>query len=163
MHKQKGNAYMLVLPCLDYGKHSITFNVYLYRHLDYFVTAVLRVCVLSCWPPSISHIRTAHFLALSQNFEKWLLASPCPSIFPHKTTRLLLDGFSCNLTFGYFRKSAEKIQVLLKYDKNDSYFTWRSIYNFNHISLNTFTAIVHLSRSNFSIARAPLFQLKSAT
>jgi len=28
---------------------------------------------------------------------------------------------------------------------------------------NTFTAIVDLSRSNFSIARAPLFQLKSAT
>ena len=28
--------------------------------------------------------------------------------------------------------------------------------------LNTFTAIVDLSRSNFSIARAPLFQLKSA-
>ena len=31
------------------------------------------------------------------------------------------------------------------------------------INLNTFTAIVDLSRSNFSIARAPLFQLKSAT
>ena len=28
---------------------------------------------------------------------------------------------------------------------------------------NTFTAMVDLSRSNFSIARAPLFQLKSAT
>ena len=33
-----------------------------------------------------------------------------------------------------------------------------SLYN-----INTFTAIVDLSRSNFSIARAPLFQLKSAT
>jgi len=31
------------------------------------------------------------------------------------------------------------------------------------VRLNTFTAIVDLSRSNFSIARAPLFQLKSAT
>ena len=29
--------------------------------------------------------------------------------------------------------------------------------------VNTFTAIVDLSRSNFSIARTPLFQLKSAT
>ena len=28
--------------------------------------------------------------------------------------------------------------------------------------INTFTAIVDLSRSNFSIARTPLFQLKSA-
>jgi len=32
-----------------------------------------------------------------------------------------------------------------------------------NVRLNTFTAIVDLSRSNFSIARAPLFQLKSAT
>ena len=29
-------------------------------------------------------------------------------------------------------------------------------------NVNTFTAIVDLSRSNFSIARAPFFQLKSA-
>ena len=29
-------------------------------------------------------------------------------------------------------------------------------------ALNTFTAIVDLSRSNFSIVHAPLFQLKSA-
>ena len=29
-------------------------------------------------------------------------------------------------------------------------------------NINTFTAIVDLSRSNFSIARTPLFQLKSA-
>jgi len=32
-----------------------------------------------------------------------------------------------------------------------------------NMSINTFTAIVDHSRSNFSIARAPLFQLKSAT
>jgi len=32
-----------------------------------------------------------------------------------------------------------------------------------NLDLNTFSAIVDLSRSNFSIARAPLFQLKSAT
>ena len=33
----------------------------------------------------------------------------------------------------------------------------------NPTVINTFTAIVDLSRSNFSIARPPLFQLKSAT
>ena len=32
-----------------------------------------------------------------------------------------------------------------------------------YVTINTFTAIVDLSRSNFSIARTPLFQLKSAT
>jgi len=35
-------------------------------------------------------------------------------------------------------------------------------YNNELQSVNTFTAIVDLSRSNFSIARSPLFQLKSA-
>jgi len=35
--------------------------------------------------------------------------------------------------------------------------------NSNQEEINTFTAIVDLSRSNFSVARAPLFQLKSAT
>ena len=35
--------------------------------------------------------------------------------------------------------------------------------NRTELTINTFTAIVDLSRSNFSIAHAPLFQLKSAT
>ena len=35
--------------------------------------------------------------------------------------------------------------------------------NVELLNVNTFTAIVDFSRSNFSIARAPLFQLKSAT
>jgi len=38
--------------------------------------------------------------------------------------------------------------------------SWPTPFN---VDINTFTAIVDLSRSNFSIARAPLFQLKSAT
>jgi len=37
-----------------------------------------------------------------------------------------------------FRKSVEKIQVSLKSDKNNGYFTWcRPIYIFNHISLSS--------------------------
>jgi hypothetical protein len=39
----------------------------------------------------------------------------------------------------YFRillKSVEKIQVSLQLDKNNSYYTWRPIYLFNHILLN---------------------------
>jgi len=35
-----------------------------------------------------------------------------------------------------FRKSVEKIQVLLRSDKNNGYFTWRSKYAFDHISLS---------------------------
>jgi hypothetical protein len=36
-----------------------------------------------------------------------------------------------------FRKSAEKIQVSLKSDKNNGYFTQRPIYIFDHISLSS--------------------------
>ena len=36
-----------------------------------------------------------------------------------------------------FRKSVEKIQVSLKYDKNNGYFTGKPIYAFDDISLNS--------------------------
>ena len=77
--------------------------------------------------------------ARSQNCEKRLLASSCLSVCPHATTRLPLDGFSRNLIFEYFffRKHVEKIQVSLKSDKNNGYFTWRTLYIFDHISLNS--------------------------
>ena len=50
----------------------------------------------------------------------------CLSVCPHGKTRLPLDGFSSNLIFEYFfRKSVGQIQVSLKSDKNNGYFTWR--------------------------------------
>ena len=36
-----------------------------------------------------------------------------------------------------FRKSVDKIPVLLKSDKNNGYFTWRLIHIFDHILLNS--------------------------
>jgi hypothetical protein len=36
-----------------------------------------------------------------------------------------------------FRKSAEKIQVSLQSDKNNGYFTWRPIYIYDNIALNS--------------------------
>jgi hypothetical protein len=36
-----------------------------------------------------------------------------------------------------FRKSVGKIQVSLKSERNDGYFTWRPIYVFDHISLSS--------------------------
>jgi len=36
-----------------------------------------------------------------------------------------------------FKKCTEKIQVSLKSDKNNRYFTWRPIYIFDHISLRS--------------------------
>jgi len=37
------------------------------------------------------------------------------------------------LYLSIFRKFVEKIQVSLKSDKNNEYFTWRPIYIFDHI------------------------------
>jgi hypothetical protein len=51
-----------------------------------------------------------------------------PSVPPHRTTRLPMDGFSWNLIFECFLKIAEKIQS----DKNNGYFTWVPIYIFDH-------------------------------
>jgi hypothetical protein len=48
-----------------------------------------------------------------------------PSVRPHAKTRLPLDGFSSNLIFEgfFFRKSVEKIQVLLTLDNCTGYST----------------------------------------
>jgi hypothetical protein len=37
----------------------------------------------------------------------------------------------------FFRNYVEKIQVLLKYDKNNGYFTWRRFHIYDNISLNS--------------------------
>ena len=39
--------------------------------------------------------------------------------------------------FSIFRKSVEKIRVLLKSDKNNKYFTWRRFDIYDNISLNS--------------------------
>jgi hypothetical protein len=41
----------------------------------------------------------------------------------HGTTQLPLEGFSLNLISVYFQKSVKKIQVSLKSDKHNRYFT----------------------------------------
>ena len=46
-----------------------------------------------------------------------------PSVCPHGTTRLLLDGLSRNLIFEYFSKNCRENQVSLKSDQNGGYFT----------------------------------------
>jgi len=53
-----------------------------------------------------------------------------PSVCPHGTTRLPLDGFHKIWYLTIFRKSTEKIQVSLKSDENKGYFIWRPIYIF---------------------------------
>ena len=81
-----------------------------------------------------------HHEARSQNREKRLLASSClpvcPSTRPHRN-RIQLGGFHEIWYWSSFRKTAEKIQVSLKSDKDNGYFTWRPIYVFGHTSLDS--------------------------
>jgi len=44
-----------------------------------------------------------------------------------------LEGFSWNLYFIIFRKTFGRIQVSLKSDTNDEYFTWRPMYTYDNI------------------------------
>jgi len=49
--------------------------------------------------------------------------SSCQSDLPHSTTRLSIDGFSWNFIQGdFFEKSDQKIQLPLKFHKNNGYF-----------------------------------------
>jgi hypothetical protein len=89
-----------------------------------------------CFPTQIG------FKARWQNCEKRLLASSCLSprlsVHSHGITRLPLDRFSWNMISVYFsEKSVGKIQVSLKYDKNNGYFTWRHKCIYDNKSLNS--------------------------
>jgi len=79
----------------------------------------------------------SHILARSQNCEKRLLASSCLSVRldAWNNSRSHCADFHVTWYLNIFRKSVEKMEVSLKSDKNNRYFTWRAIYIFDHISL----------------------------
>ena len=78
-------------------------------------------------------------LARSWNCEKQLLASSCVFVGLQVCTEQLEShwtNFNDILHWRNFRKCVEKIQVSLKPDKNDVYFTWRPMYINDNTSLN---------------------------
>ena len=52
-----------------------------------------------------------------------------PSVRLHETTRLPLYGFLWNFKIWYF-----SIQILLRSDETNRYFTWRPMYIYDNIS-----------------------------
>jgi len=58
--------------------------------------------------------------------------SVCPSVRPHGTTRLLLDGFSRNLIYDYFTKISRESSSLIKCDNNNGSFTRKPMYTYDH-------------------------------
>ena len=57
-----------------------------------------------------------------------------PSIRPCGKTRLPLDVFWLNVMFQlFFRKFVEKVELSLKPDRNNGYFTWRSFHIYDNM------------------------------
>ena len=120
-------------PCMHsysfpYVLHAPPISSYLLDHLASTVEGYLS------WTSLRNH---NCFEVRSQNFEKRLLAlSWLTSSFRMELGSQLKD-FHENLYLSIFRKPIQKIQVPLKYAKNEGYFTWRPMYIFYHISLNS--------------------------
>jgi len=70
--------------------------------------------------------------------ENGYFASSCLSVCLQSVRKEQLgNGVSWNLIVSVFGKSVEKIQVSLNSDKNNRYFTWILIHNFNDMSLSS--------------------------
>jgi len=79
----------------------------------------------------------------SKSCEKGLLAPSCLSVFVSLTVRMKkLDSHWTDFhEISYlhvFRKSVEKIQVLLKYVRNNWCFTFRNMYSYNNASPHSY-------------------------
>jgi len=97
-----------------------------------FRQTITGLCVELCY-------RRLRKIAKSDFWLRHVCLSTRPSVRTHRTTRLPLGEFLWNLILGTFRKSVEKIQVPLKSDKNNRYFTWRpAVYTRDRISVNSF-------------------------
>ena len=86
-----------------------------------------RLCpVFSCFEACSQILRKA-----TVGFVK----SVCLSVRMEQPGSQLMDFLEI-LYLNIFRKSVEKIRVLLKSEENNRHFTWRPIYIFDHISLS---------------------------
>ena len=66
----------------------------------------------------------------------FVIRHDCPSVRMEQLGSQWTD-FHEIWNLSIFRNSVDKIEVLPKSDKNNAYFTWRPMYIFDHISLNS--------------------------
>ena len=118
--------------CCTYCRYR--FIVYV-RYSNLISQLVQNLC------PHVKYVSDEDMCHLHQTsfgaFEKLRKASSLPSVRPHGTTRIHLTDFYEIWYLSIFRNSVTKIQVSLKSDKNNGYFTWRPIYIYDHFSLNS--------------------------
>ena len=87
-------------------------------------------------PNNVQNKQMSIFRGVSKISKKWLSAASCLPACLSAWNNSAATG-PMFMKFGIFQKSVEKIQVSLKSDKNNRYFTWRPIYIFDHISLSS--------------------------
>ena len=79
----------------------------------------------------------------AENLASTRIRSPERPARSESLYRLSYHGY--HLYWCIFRNCALKIQVSLKSDKNNRYFTWRPIYVYDNISLNSQNKMFHTS------------------
>ena len=130
---------IMVKPC-QFGDRSKMYTraIVAYIHPQNDSLNMVEYFLRNCFQPvksfSARYSGLPNFLARSQNCEKRLLAS-CPSVRMEQLGSLW-TGFDETWYLRLFRKSVEKIQISLKSDKNNGYFTRRRFDIFSDISLN---------------------------
>ena len=97
---------------------------------------------MNCWIKRVitrvyTHVLGA-FAELRKTTIRFVVRLPVrPSVCEHGTTWSPLVGLCWDLIFENFSKYVRLIQATLTSDRNNGYFTWRLVYIFDHISLNS--------------------------
>jgi hypothetical protein len=122
--------YCLLSAVLEF--HNLMENKDLLWEQSYQVTAFVMLCHASSF---VHSDRLFYFARLGVAF---LRASfPCMSVRMEQLGSRWTD-FDYTWYLRLFRKSVEKIKILLKSDKDNGYFTWKRFDVFYDISLNSF-------------------------
>ena len=105
--------------------------MYTWTHKEF--ENVCKIVVLACTAVAfdITCFIFSLFLGTFAKLRKATLSfviSACPSVRPHGTSRHPLDWFHEIWYLNLFRKFVEKFEVLLKFDKNNGYLSWRRMY-----------------------------------
>jgi hypothetical protein len=94
---------------------------------------------LSMWLTVTMSIESWIGYCSTQNVSCWRCLSPALGALNKRSMKSVATGTGgAQITFfSSFRKSVEKIQISLQSDKNNWYSTWKPLYIFDHMSLNS--------------------------
>jgi len=114
------------------------------------------------WPPHSPDLTTCDYF-LRVHFKSTVYESNPHTIEELKDNSHVIADIKSTILHRVYLIMIRRAQLCIDAGGNHfQHLLWWFILSVFGYCINTFTAIVDLSRSNFSIARTPLFQLKSA-